>query len=558
MLSQLYIQNLAVIEKAEIRFFDGFHVFTGETGAGKSIVIDAINAVLGHRTSKEIVRNGADKATIQAVFTDLSEATIKLLEQYGYDAEDGQLLIGREISADGKGTARIGGRVATTSILREIGSELINIHGQHDNQMLLREEKHLDILDGFAESDVALAEYQQAYGRLIEIHRRRVDLQTDEAEKERKIDLLQYQIQEIEAAALKENEAATLEAEREALRNYTHILDNLKKADRALSGDGFQVGATAEVGDAESALKHAADFDGTLQPMAERLTDLRYQIEDLAQEIGGRLDRIGYDPKRLDEIEDRLELINRIQRKYGGSYVAVQATLEQAKAELGAIASADERIAELAEAEKQALAQTRVEAAKLTDLRKEAADRLTRQITEQLRFLDMPNVQMVVSFEQTKMRAKGRDEVAFFLSTNPGEPPKPLSKVASGGELSRIMLAIKNVLANRDQVPTLIFDEVDTGISGRAAQKVGQKLKETAGNRQIICVTHLAQIAALADHHFLIEKNFDKDKTFTEVTELNFEGRKREIARIIGTDKLTELTLQNAEEMLKYNADKFN
>ncbi len=550
MLSELYIQNLAVIEKANIRFTSGFHTFTGETGAGKSIVIDAINAILGQRTSKDIVRNGTDKAVIQAVFTDLSDTLVARLEEYGYEAEDGELLIQREISADGKGSARICGRPVTASVLRELGSLLINIHGQHDNQILLRAEKHIDILDAFGETESVLAVYQESYRKLLKVHRELVAIDTDQAEKERKIDLLTYQIQEITAANLKENEDEQLENDKKALLNYTSILEQLQSAYSALFGDDREDGATLQVSDAANSLASAAEYDGGLAEISERLTDISYQLEDIAQEVSAELQDMDYDPGQLDQIEERLDLIHKLKRKYGETIADIQAFLENAQKELETITLSEEQIEILREAEQNALQETRQQAQKLTLFRKAAAERFVQKITEELQFLDMPNVRLTVNFSEGKLRAGGRDEVEFFISTNPGEPPKPLSKIASGGELSRIMLAIKNVLADRDEVPTLIFDEVDTGISGRAAQKVGLKLKEAAKHRQIICVTHLAQIAALADTHFLIEKIFDQEKTFTRVHSLDFEGRKREIARIIGTDQITELTLKNAEEML--------
>lgn len=550
MLSELYIQNLAVIEKADVRFGPGFHTFTGETGAGKSIVIDAINAILGQRTSKDIVRTGTDKAVIQAVFTDLGKDVTARLAEYGYETEDGELMIQREISADGKGSARIGGRPVTASVLREIGSLLINIHGQHDNQILLRAEKHIDILDAFGETAPVLAAYQEGYRKLLGIHRELVAIDTDEAEKERKIDLLSYQIREIKAANLQDDEDERLENEKKAILNYTNILERLQSAYAALFGDDREDGAATRVSQASQSLSAAAEYDSGLSEVSERLIDLSYQLEDTAQEVGSILQDMDYNPNQLEEIEERLDLIHKLKRKYGGTIAEIGAFLADAEKELEAITLSEERVAALQEAEKQALQEARVLADRLTAHRKAAAERLVREITGELQFLDMPNVRLAVDFRETKLRSGGRDEVEFFISTNPGEPPKPLSKIASGGELSRIMLAIKNVLADRDEVPTLIFDEVDTGISGRAAQKVGLKLKEAAKHRQIICVTHLAQIAALADTHFLIEKSVVKDKTFTEVYTLDFEGRKREIARIIGTDQLTELTLKNAEEML--------
>lgn len=551
MLSELYIKNLAVIEKADVVFEAGFNVFTGETGAGKSIVIDAINAILGQRTSKEIVRSGTDKAVIQAVFTNISQAVSEKLAAYGYEAEDGELLVQREISSDGKGSARISGRPVTVSVLREIGSLLINIHGQHDNQILLRPDKHIDILDAFGETAPLLEEYRAAYRHLLEIHRQIVALDTSESEKERRIDLLSYQIQEIRAAKLQLGEDEQLENNRKVLLNYSNILEQLQTAYECLFGNEEATGAADQLSEAVQALSAAAEFDNGLTGISSRLTDLSYQIEDISQEVSSTLQEMDYSPRQLDEIEERLDLIYKLKRKYGDSIADILHYLEEAERELDSITMLEERLAEWKAAEKEALREARKYADRLTAHRKAAAERLVYEIGEELRFLDMPNVRLAVDFQETKLRSGGRDAVEFFISTNPGEPPKPLSKIASGGELSRIMLAIKNVLADRDEVPTLIFDEVDTGISGRAAQKVGLKLKDVARHRQIICVTHLAQIAALADTHFLIRKEFVQDQTFTNVHKLDFEGRKREIARIIGTDHITELTLKNAEEMLK-------
>ncbi len=549
MLSELYINNLAVIEKATVSFGPGLNVFTGETGAGKSIVIDAINAILGQRTSKEIVRTGENKAVIHAVFTDLSPALLQKLEECGCEAEDGELLIQREIAADGKSSARICGRPVTAAILREVGGELINIHGQHDNQVLLQPDKHIHILDVFGGLEEPLAAYQESYRKLLQIHRQIKQIDTDEAEKARKIDLLSYQAAEIADAAPELGEDERLENEKKAIQNYSQILEHLQSAYHSLFGE--ERGSVDSITESSAELAEAARLDSRIKAVSERLTDLSYQLEDVAQEVSGILQEMEYDPGQLESIEERLDLLNRLKRKYGGSLEEVLRYREAAEAELEQIELSDERLAELQRQEDEALAQTRQLAALLTQKRREAAVLLTERITEELRFLDMPNVRLEVNFERDKLRQGGRDIVEFFISTNPGEPPKPISRIASGGELSRIMLAIKNALAEKDDIPTLIFDEVDTGISGRAAQKVGLKLKSVAKHRQIICVTHLAQIAALADTHFLIRKEFTSEKTFTKVHQLDFEGRKQEIARIIGTDQITELTLKNAEEMLK-------
>ena len=550
MLSELYIKNLAVIEKTNIRFEPGLNVFTGETGAGKSIVIDAINAILGQRTSKDIVRTGEDKAVINAVFTELGADVLKTLDDYGYEAEDGTLMIQREISADGKSSARICGSPVTASVLREIGSHLINIHGQHDNQVLLQPEKHLDILDAFGSVEAEKEADYASYRKLVQLKKEISQIDTDESEKERKADLLRYQIQEIQSAALQPGEEETLENDKKALLNYSNILENLQTAYAALFGNDDMIGAADGVSEASDALSEAAEYDDNIGELSEKLTDLSYQLSDVAQEVSSLLQNMEYDPRQLDEIEERLDLLFKLKRKYGDSVEKIQAYLATAQEELEGIELSDERLTELKAQEQQELMLARELAEQLSVRRREAAERLVTQITSELQFLDMPNVKLTVDFKKTPLRVNGKDEVEFFISTNPGEPPKPISKIASGGELSRIMLAIKNALADKDNVPTLIFDEVDTGISGRAAQKVGLKLKSVAKNRQVVCVTHLAQIAALGDNHFLIRKDFTEDKTYTNVHKLDFEGRKQEIARIIGTDQITDLTLKNAEEML--------
>ena len=543
MLSELYIKNLAVIEKTNICFEPGLNVFTGETGAGKSIVIDAINAILGQRTSKDIVRTGEDKAVINAVFTELDADVLKTLDDYGYEAEDGVLMIQREISADGKSSARICGSPVTASVLREVGSHLINIHGQHDNQVLLQPEKHLSILDAFGSVEAEKEAYYASYRKLVQLKKEISQIDTDESEKERKADLLRYQIQEIKGAELQPGEEETLENDKKALLNYSNILESLQNAYASLFGNDDMIGAA-------DGLSEAAQYDGNIGELSEKLTDLSYQLGDVAQEVSSLLQNMEYDPRQLDDIEERLNLLFKLKRKYGDSVEKIQEYLAIAQEELEGIELSDERLTELKAQEQQELMLARELAEQLSVRRREAAERLVMQITSELQFLDMPNVKLTVDFKKTPLRVNGKDEVEFFISTNPGEPPKPISKIASGGELSRIMLAIKNALADKDNVPTLIFDEVDTGISGRAAQKVGLKLKSVAKNRQVVCVTHLAQIAALGDNHFLIRKDFTEDKTYTNVHKLDFEGRKQEIARIIGTDQITDLTLKNAEEML--------
>lgn len=556
MLSELYINHLAVIEKTNVEFEGGFNVFTGETGAGKSIVIDAINAVLGQRVSRELVRNGEKKAVISAVFTELTPSLQEKLSAFGYETEDGTLMIQREISADGKTIARIGGAPVTAAVLKEIGSSLINIHGQHDNQTLLQPEKHLSILDAFGELDSTLAAYQEHYQTLLRIHRERKAIDLDEEKKAKQIDLLSYQIQEIKDANLKIGEEEQLENDKIAAQNYSKIMDSLQASYLALFGENDTGGALDQIAAAKEGLADAALYDANIAEISEKFSETSYQLEDIAGEISRLFRDSEYDPMALEKLEERLNLYYQLKKKYGGSVEAVLNYQRTAEEKLEQIKLSEERSALLQQEEEDALIKTREAAEILTEKRKKAAEKLIARITEELRFLDMPNVSMDIQFQKDKMRLYGRDIVEFLISSNPGEPPKPIAKIASGGELSRIMLAIKNALADKDDIPTLIFDEVDTGVSGKAAQKIGLKLKSVAKHRQIICVTHLAQIAALADSHFLIRKDFSDQKTFTQVYKLDFEGRKQEIARIIGTDQITELTLQNAEEMIIQGTEK--
>lgn len=550
MLCELYIENLAVIEKTSIKFNKGLNVFTGETGAGKSIVIDAINAVLGQRTSKEIVRHNTPKAVITACFRELNQAVTDKLAEYGYEQEDDELIITREISADAKSSARIMGRPVTVGILKEIGTELINIHGQHDNQILLAPDKHIDILDKYGDFSDLLKDYYECYKNVVMIKRELKKISVNEQEKAQKIDLLTYQIDEISSAQLVIGEDQKLEAEQLRIKNQTKIMKGLQAAINMLNGYDEDGGAVELCKTATNSIEEITDY---FEPSAEifsRLEGLSAELEEIASDISSALDGFDMNQNMIDIIESRLDEIYKLKRKYGETIEEILLFGENAKQELERLELSDKHLLDLGEQGKKEYQRLLEIAQKVTRQRSIAAKRFIDSIKAELQFLDMPNVSLEVHREQVKPNAKGQDNIEFLISTNKGEPPKPIAKIASGGELSRIMLAIKNTLADKDEIQTLIFDEIDTGVSGHAAQKIGLKLSQAAQNRQIISVTHLAQIAALANHHFLIEKKSNEHSTFTSVTELSREGRIREVARIMSTDKITDLMLKNAEQMI--------
>lgn len=551
MLSEIFIQNLAVIEKADIRFSMGLNIFTGETGAGKSIVVDSINAVLGQRISRDIIRTGTDKAVIVGVFCDLPENVVKKVEEYGYELEDGQLIVQREIQSDGKNNVRLCGRPVTLAVLKDICGDLVNIHGQHDNQSLLLPELHLGILDNFGGYQKTIDDYQATFAQLKDVVMEIKRLAADENEKEQRKDLLAYQIEEIEDAALQPGEEEAVEIELKGLRNFSRVAEDLGKAYQFLNGDDDVEGAVGLLSGANDFLLNVAALLEDLEPLSSSLQDVYYETQELTSKISDFLDSFDFDPDRLSYLEDREDEIKKLKRKYGESIERILEFKENAKAELDTIENADAVLINLSQKQHALMETTRQKAADLSKKRKDAAERFVRSVEKELKFLDMPNVILNVALNPCKMNRFGQETAEFMISTNLGEPPKPMSKIASGGELSRIMLAIKNVLADKDRIPTMIFDEIDTGVSGRAAQKIGLKLKEVSHNKQVICVTHLAQIAALADKHLLIEKKTKKDRTFTEVTDLDFEGRKREVARIMGTGQMTDLLLRNAEDLIR-------
>lgn len=550
MLSQLYIENIAVIEKAEIDFRKGFNVLTGETGAGKSILIDSIHAVLGERISRELVRTGASSAFVSASFEEISTQALEKAETLGIPLEEGVLLVQREIHADGKSSCRINGRPVTVSILKELGGLLINIHGQHENYGLLSPERHLMYLDHLGGHLSLLHTYQKTYDKMAEIQSRLQEFQIDEAQKARKIDLLTYQIDELEAADLHEGEQEELLAAKNRYRNSEKIASSLNLVKTVLDGDEDNMGALSSLTDALDAMENVGAYLPGAKSLAERMKSLVYDLQDCNEEIRALFPEIEYDPDELNQIEERLDMIYRLGLKYGKTIEAMLAFLEECRKELESIQFADEKTAELEKQYRSVHEEAEKLAQELFEKRSSAAKTFEKSVQTELAFLDMPNVRFVVDQQECNLYRGGKDKVQFLISTNLGEPPKPISKIASGGELSRIMLAIKTVLADKDELDTLIFDEVDTGISGSAAQKVGLKLNQVAGTRQVICVTHSAQIAALAGTHYLIKKNTDGKRTFTSLNLLDFEGRKQELARIIGGTQITPITLQNAEEML--------
>ncbi|MBR1739494.1 MAG: DNA repair protein RecN [Ruminococcus sp.] len=552
MLRELYIENLAVIEKASIELGSSFNVFTGETGAGKSILINGINAILGQRVTKDIVRAGTEKAVITGVFTDLGESVRELLRGFGIDCEEGQLLLTREIRSDGGSIARINQRPANVSMLREIGAQLVNIHGQHDNQILLSPEKHIEILDGFAESEELLADYQESFRRLQATAKKINKLRAEAGRKDERIGELRQTISEISALSITDpEEEKAVAAELDISRNAVAISEAVYAASMILKGDDDTSGAAELVSDSASRLEQFTDIMDDLEPLYDRLNSAAIELEDVAEELSSLLDSLDIDPKRYDWLNQRSEDLRRICRKYGPELLDVMKTLEDSEKELSLLEGEGSSLKELDEEKNRLLSEVSHKAKALSDHRRAAAERFVAQVTGELEFLNMPKVKIVVSQEKGKLTVSGMDNIEFLISANVGEEPKPIAKIASGGELSRIMLALKNVIAQKDSIDTLIFDEIDTGVSGRAAQKIGQKLREISAYRQVLCVTHLAQIAVMAQDHLLIEKNIVGERTVTSVKKLSHEERKLEIARIMGGDNTTELMLENAEQMLQ-------
>lgn len=547
MLSLLHIENIAVIDQADISFDGGFNVLTGETGAGKSIVIDAISAILGERTYRDVIRTGTQKAFVSAVFTDVPELAWFAEYHVPYDQET---MVQREIFLDGKNVCRVNGQIVSVSVLRQLGLQLINIHGQHDSQALFDENNHLTFLDDFGRNQELLQVYSQEYATVSDLEREIDRLSMDEGEKLRRMESLKYQIEEIERANLKPDEDEELEARRKLLQNAEKLSDGLEAAASGLYGDDMSDGAASLLAQAAYALARISSFDPEIEKIHSRVSDLMYQVQDAAEELRDMKDGFAYSAEELERIEERLDTIHRLRRKYGATCSDILEYLEKAQKELDEIKFADDRLERLKKKLGQAEKAAWEKAELLRKARKAAAESLSQRILKELRQLDMPKVQFACQFSETELGARGADAVAFYMSANVGEALKPMNKVASGGELARIMLALKNVLAEQDKVPTLIFDEVDTGVSGRAAQKVAEKLLSVAKHKQVLCVTHLPQIAALADTHLLIAKGERQGRTYTTVTPLDRDGRKAELARIIGGANITETTLKSAEEML--------
>lgn len=548
MLSLLHIENIAVIESADIAFDQGFNVLTGETGAGKSIVIDAISAILGERAYRDMIRTGAGKASVRAVFTGIPE--------FGWFADNGveydpETVIQREIYLDGKNVCRVNGSLVSVSILRKLGIQLINIHGQHDSASLFDEDNHLAFLDAFADNGDKRADYTQKYEAVAKLRREIDDLTMDEGEKLRRMETLKYQIAEIEKAALEPGEDDALEERRKILQNAEKLSNGMDAAVECLYGSDDTDGAAGLLAQAEYALARLARFSDSFGGLHDRVADLMYQVQDVAEEVRDARDELSYSADELEQIESRLDVIHKLRRKYGASCGDILAYLDRAKKELDDIEFADDHLERLKGKLQKAEKAAWEGALALRESRKAAAQTLSQRILTELAQLDMPRVQFSCAFRELDLTASGADAVAFYMSANAGEALKPMSKVASGGELARIMLAMKNVLAEKDQVGTLIFDEVDTGVSGRAAQKVAEKLRSVAAHKQVLCVTHLPQLAALANTHLLIAKSEREGRTYTSVTPLDREGRKRELARIIGGANITETTLKSAEEMLR-------
>ena len=548
MLSLLHIENIAVIECADISFERGFNVLTGETGAGKSIVIDAISAILGERAYRDMIRTGTERASVRAVFTEVPEFPWFAENGVEYDPET---VISREIHLDGKNICRVNGTLVNVSCLHKLGIQLINIHGQHDSAALFDEENHLAFLDAFADNGKLRASYGERYEAVARLRREISALTMDEGEKLRRMENLKYQIAEIEKAELEPGEDDRLEERRKVLQNAEKLSNGMETAVECLYGGEDSDGASGLLAQAEYALARLSRFSDSFAALHDRVSDLMYQVQDAAEEVRDARDSLSYSAEELEQIESRLDVIYKLRRKYGTTCEDILEYLDKAKKELDEIEFADDKLERLKKNLKKAEKEAWDAALALRENRQQAADTMSKRILSELAQLDMPRVQFACRFTETELTANGADAVAFYMSANAGEALKPLSRVASGGELARIMLAMKNVLAEKDQVATLIFDEVDTGVSGRAAQKVAEKLRSVAVHKQVLCVTHLPQLAALANTHLLIARSERDGRTYTSVTPLDLEGRKRELARIIVGANITETTLKSAEEMLR-------
>lgn len=552
MLKTLDIENIAVIEKAQIEFSAGFNVLTGETGAGKSIVVDSINAILGERTSRELVRNGADFAFVSALFTDINDTVKDKLSELGYIPEDdNSLLLTRRISSDGKSACKINGRPATVSVLREVGDTLVNIHGQHDSQSLLNPDCHYKFIDMLSGGSELIENYKSAFSEFIHIRRRLKQLTAQAEKNDNNTELLDFQINELENADIKVGETEKLTARKKILDNADGALEAYNAVLSTLSGDDENAGVKLSLASVANEIEKYSDVSDDTAKAYSLLQNIDDELETVKSLVENAAQSLDYDPDEKEKIEERLDQLYRLGKKYGGTEEAMLENLEKFKAQRAAINTDEEELEKLTEEYDSSFDKVQKLAGELSDLRKQTALKFENDVKAQLEFLDMPKISFKVNFEKGILSSAGIDKIEFLISTNPGEPPKPLAKIASGGELSRIMLAIKNILAYNDTVDTLIFDEIDTGVSGRASVKIGMKLKSVSKNTQVITVTHSAQIAAFADTHFLIQKDYEKERTYTKVTALDFENRKYELARIMGGLQITDALLEGAEEMLK-------
>ena len=550
MLTNLYIENIAVIEKSNIDFTNGLNVLTGETGAGKSIVIDAINAVLGKRSSRGMIRTGADAAYVSATFEELSELVHKKLGAMGYSAEDGSLILSRELSVSGKNTCRINSRPATVAALKELGEYLINIHGQNDNLELMNPALHIVYIDALADIGERLAAYRGLYRELRAVEEELSSADTDESERLRRMDLLSFQITELEDADITVGEYDALSEERNALQNREKIAKELMRARIALDGDDEADGVLRMTDDAATSVMNASRYLSTLEGAADRLSSALYELQEISRELEGAMDDIDADPHRLEEIEERLDLLYRLRHKYGDSEEELLAYLDNAKKELNSLSDYAYNREQLEKRREELYNSAYHSAKELSDIRKKVCETFRESVEREMAFLLMPDVRLEIRHEEVEMNTRGIDKIEFLISVNPGEEPKPVSKIASGGELSRMMLAIKTVLSRADFVQTLIFDEIDTGISGSAADRVGKKLHQLSADSQVLCVTHQAQIAAFADNHLFISKSVHDERTFTQVDSLDEEGRVRELARIVGGEQITDSALNHAKQLL--------
>ena len=551
MLKTLSIENIAVIEKAEIEFSNGFNVLTGETGAGKSIVVDSINAILGERTSKELVRAGSENALVTAYFEDISKEVEQKLNEFDLPCDDdGALVLSRKISAQGKSTCRINGSVCTVSMLKEVGNLLVNIHGQHDSQTLLNADYHYKFVDMYGSLDGVLDEYKQSFKQLLSVRKQLKALTMDADERDRQIELLDYQIKELSDAEIKVGEWDELKKRKNLILNSQNLLQSLNSALSAFNGSDEYSGISTLLSTAVKEIGSVSDVDSEIKAVYDKAEALNDSVEVVKDALLDKINSIEFEPEELNRIEERLDLYYTFSNKYGETEQDMLYYLDEAVKKRTAFENSEEELEKLNVQYDEIFNKTVALAQKLTDLRKSTAEKLGNEICKQLEFLDMPKIKFTTSFEKGNLSANGWDKIEFLIATNVGETAKPLAKIASGGELSRIMLAIKSIIAQKDSIDTLIFDEIDTGVSGKASRKIGLKLKELGAFTQVICVTHSAQIASVADSHFLIEKNVENDRTYTNVTALDYDGRKNELARIMGGINATESLLKSAEELL--------